>query len=51
MSAAVSGTSSDQVTPSRMSKVQVSPSSELSHDVANPGSYARSFTPVTVMKS
>ena len=38
MSAAVSGSPSDHSTPSRMSKVQVRPSSEVSHDSARPGS-------------
>ena len=37
MSAAVSGSPSDHFTPSRMSKVQVRPSSEVSHDFASAG--------------
>ena len=43
MSPAVSGSPSDQSTPSRMSKVQVSPSSDVSHDVARAGAGDMSF--------
>ena len=43
MSPAVSGSSSDHFTPSRMSKVHVSPSSEVSHDVARAGAGDMSF--------
>jgi len=37
MSSALRGSPSDQVTPSRTSKVHVSPSSEVSQDSASPG--------------
>ncbi len=37
MSSAVSGSPSENTTPSRMVNVQVSPSSEFSHSVASPG--------------
>ena len=43
MSPAVNGSPSDQSTPSRMSKVQVRPSSEVSHCVARAGTGDMSF--------
>ena len=43
MSLAVSGSPSDHVTSSRTVKVQVSPSSEVSHSVASAGSGDMSF--------
>ncbi len=43
MSAAVRGSPSENVTPDRMSKVQVSPSSEVFQAVASPGSGEMSF--------
>ena len=43
MSAAVSGSPSDHFTSSRMWKVQVRPSSEVSHSVASAGAGDMSF--------
>ena len=43
MSPAVSGSPSDHSTPSRMSKVQVRPSSDVSHSVARAGAGDMSF--------
>ena len=43
MSAAVNGTPSENVTPSRMWNVQVLPSAEVSQDFARPGSGDMSF--------
>ena len=49
MSAAVRSWPSDHFTPERMSKVQVSPSSEVLHSVASPGSGDMSFIEYVIM--
>ncbi len=49
MSFAVSAAPSENVTPVRMWKVQVNPSSDVSHEVASPGCGDMSFIEYAIM--